>query len=56
MTSTTVMWILIGFYVIIAALAAWERNWPRVLYYLAAGLISLAVLWMPVFEGARDNG
>ena len=41
-----VMWILIGFYAVVMALAAWERNWWRSLYYFAAILISLAVMGM----------
>ena len=46
--STMVMWILIGFYAVVMALAAWERNWWRSLYYFAAILISLAVMGMTI--------
>ncbi len=35
-----------AFYVVIAVLAGVERNWARVLYYLGALLITIAVLWM----------
>ncbi len=44
--STAVMWILIAFYTLVMALAAWERKFPRSLYYLGAIIISFAVLWM----------
>lgn len=40
------MWWLIANYVVIVGAAAWEKNWPRVMYYLGATWISLAVLWM----------
>ena len=46
MTSTTMMVALILQYLVIAVAAACERNWPRVLYWLAAVQINLAVLWM----------
>ena len=32
MTSTNLMLLLIGEYIVIALAAAWERNWARVLY------------------------
>lgn len=50
MTSTRIMLWLIVNYIVIAMLAAREGDWPRVLYYIAAALISVAVLWMPRFE------
>ncbi len=50
--STTVMWILIVFYVVIMLLAGYERNWYRVLYFVGAITISLAVLGMTVRNGA----
>jgi len=41
-------WILA--YLVTAAVAAYERRWPWCLYYLAAALISVAVLWMGLRE------
>ena len=52
MTSSTLMIVLIVEYLVIAALSASERRWPRVLYYIAAALISVAVLW----EGSKQKG
>lgn len=46
MASTWLMYLLIAEYICIALAAAWERNWLRVLYYLGATLISVAVLGM----------
>lgn len=46
MMSTRLMLALIVAYLVIAGAAAWERDWPRVLYYLGAVLISAAVIWM----------
>ncbi len=44
--STTLIVILIAEYAVIAVAAACERNWWRCLYFVAAGLISVAVLGM----------
>jgi len=38
---------IIGFYAGVIAVAAVERKWPFVLYYVCAIGISVAVLWMP---------
>ena len=46
MMSSGVMLLLIAIYVVIVLLSAWERNWPRALYFVGAITISLAVLWM----------
>lgn len=46
MVSPPVMLLLIAEYAVIAVAAACERNWWRSLYYLAAGLITVAVLGM----------
>ena len=46
MNSTRIMFVLIGFYAVIAVFAAHERNWWRALYYLSAILISIAVMGM----------
>ena len=44
--STNVMLALLVFYAIITVLAACERNWWRVLYFVGAIIISVAVLGM----------
>lgn len=46
MMSTTLMLGLMVAYALIAGAAAWERNWYRALYFIAAILISIAVLGM----------
>lgn len=45
-TSTWIMYVLIVFYFAIMLFSAYEANWWRALYYLAAILISVAVLGM----------
>jgi drug/metabolite transporter (DMT)-like permease len=40
------MLLLIGIYAVITVTAAFERNWPRALYFIGAIVISVAVLWM----------
>ena len=42
--------VLIVEYLAIAVVSAFERKWPWTLYYVAAALISVAVIWM----GATD--
>ena len=44
--SDWIMYALLVFYVCILAVAAWERNWWRCLYFLGAIMISIAVLGM----------
>ena len=44
--STRLMIALMLAYAVIAVAAEWERNWYRSLYYVAALLISVAVLGM----------
>ena len=44
-TSSFLMFGLIAEYLVIAIVAACEQNWPRVLYWVAAGLITSSVLW-----------
>ena len=46
MISGWLIWFLFAQYVVIAAVSAWERNWPRCSYFIFAGGISLSVLWM----------
>lgn len=53
MMSTCLMLALIVAYVLIATAAALERNWPRVLYFIGAIVISIAVLWMTFEELPR---
>ena len=38
--------ILIVQYVVIAGAYFWERDFPRVLYFVGAAILSLGVLWM----------
>lgn len=38
---------IMGMYAAVLVLGVIERKWPWVLYYFAALLISVAVLWMP---------
>ena len=56
MTSTHTMIVLCVFYAVIMVQAVGERNWPRALYFFAAILISLAVMWMPAYEQGAPNG
>ena len=44
--GTVLMQGLIVFYVVLACVFAWENNWPKVLYWCSAGLITISVLWM----------
>ena len=46
MTGDTLMVGLIVVYVVLAVIFAFEGNWPRVLYWVSAGLITTSVLWM----------
>jgi hypothetical protein len=45
MNSTFLMRTLLVVYFVIFFLALGERNYPRALYWFAAGLITLSVLW-----------
>lgn len=45
MLSSTMMSALIVVYLIIAFVSTIETNWPRVLYFLSAAGITVAVLW-----------
>ena len=46
MISRPLMLLLIVQYAVIALAATAERNWPRALYFMCAGGITVAVLWM----------
>ena len=37
---------LIVQYLLIAGLSAWEGKYPRALYYSAASVLTVAVIWM----------
>jgi hypothetical protein len=37
---------LLVFYLILAAVFAYELNWAKSLYWVSAGLLTLSVLWM----------
>ena len=41
----TGMAVLIGVYILLAGVFAYERHWPFVLYWTSAAGISTAVLW-----------
>lgn len=45
MTSTTMMIGLVMVYILTAAVSLHEGNGPRVLYWLSAAGITIAVLW-----------
>ena len=50
--STGIMWTSIAFYVAIMAGSAMEGRWWRVIYYLGATIITIAVLGMAERKGA----
>lgn len=56
MISTLQMYVLIVAYLVIAATAAWERNFPRALYFVGATIISVAVLWMTIQQRTGAAG
>ena len=43
--SNWFIWALIAQYLVIAIVCLFEHNWARVLYYVSAASISVAVLW-----------
>ena len=45
-SGTLLMQGLIVAYVVIAVVFAFEGNWPKVLYWISAGLITTSVLLM----------
>lgn len=45
MTSTGLMKLLVVEYALIAAVCLVEGNWPRLLYWLSAAGITIAVIW-----------
>ena len=45
MLSTAMMIGLVGFYLVVAGVSVVEGNWPRVLYWVSAAGITIAVLW-----------
>ena len=46
MTSSYMMMGLIAFYVVVAAVSAYELNWARVVYWISASMLTGSVLWM----------
>ena len=46
MASSNLMSFLIGMYILTAAVALWEGNYLRVMYWGAASVLTLAVLLM----------
>jgi len=45
MASTWIIVVLLVFYAVLSGVSLWERNYPRALYFFAAILIQLAVVW-----------
>lgn len=45
MTSTWIMKAFLVQYVICAAVCLFERNYPRALYWGAAALLTVSILW-----------
>jgi len=45
MISTLLMKLWIIAYVATAIISLYERNYPRALYYISAGSLTMAVLW-----------
>lgn len=43
--SSYMMMGLVGFYLVVAGVSGVEGNWPRVLYWISAAGITVAVLW-----------
>jgi membrane-associated HD superfamily phosphohydrolase len=54
MMSTATMLVLIAIYAVIVVFAVLERNWWRVLYFVGAIVISVAVLGMTAKRGIED--
>lgn len=45
MTSTGLMKLLVAEYVVIAVVCLVEGNWPRLLYWVCAAGLTVAILW-----------
>lgn len=45
MTSTVLMQFLLVVYVVIALVSAYEGNWPRMMYWVGAIILSSSILW-----------
>lgn len=50
MLSTSMMLVLIAFYLIVSAVSAFEANWPRACYWVGAAIITSSVLWMTSYR------
>lgn len=46
LTGENMMRLLICLYVLTAILFAYQRNWPRMFYWIGAATITSSVLWM----------
>lgn len=44
--SSTLTALLIGAYVVLAAVYAFEKKWPVCLYWIGAAIVTGGVLWM----------
>lgn len=45
MTSDWMMKGLLVTYLVISCVCVYEKNWPRALYWVSAGMITFSVLW-----------
>jgi hypothetical protein len=46
MAAAYLTWALLGQYGIIAAVYAYQQDWPKCLYFASSATITLAVIWM----------
>ncbi len=46
MTGTLLMKCLVGVYLFIACVFAYEANWPKTAYWISAALLTISVLAM----------
>jgi len=44
--STKLMLFLLVVYITTAIVSGLEKNWPRMLYWISAGMITISVIWM----------
>ena len=45
MIPTWLLWITVGWYVILAAFYTFYKAWPLVLYWMGAAMLTLGVIW-----------
>jgi drug/metabolite transporter (DMT)-like permease len=44
--SSAITMLLMGFYVVLAVVTAFEKRWPTCLYWVGAVIVTSGVLWM----------